>query len=248
VANNILGIDDVETLSTSLTAGSIAFSDGSTLTEDNANLFWDDSNNRLGIGTASPTEALDVSGKIALDGTQVAYRPTAFTGTLILGDGGGSLDTGADYNTFVGIGAGQNNTTGSRNTANGYRSLFSNTTGSRNTANGYQAGRYIASGGANETGTYNTFIGADTKALADGDTNEIVIGYNAVGVGSNSVVLGNDSIATTVLKGNVGIGTTNPTKKLDVNGDIRSTNIEIGGDVFFEGLTRNTKNDVVFFD
>jgi hypothetical protein len=51
-----------------------------------------------------------------------------------------------------------------------------------------------------------------------------------------------------VLKGNVGIGTTNPTKKLDVNGDIRSTNIEIGGDVFFKGLTRSTKNDVVFFD
>ena len=85
-------------------------------------------------------------------------------------------------------------------------------------------------------------------ALADSGTNEIVIGYNAVGVGSNSVVLGNDSIATTVLKGNVGIGTINPTKKLDVNGDIRSTNIEIEGDVFFKGLTRNTKNDVVFFD
>ena len=187
---------------------------------------------KLAIGSiTNPAERLDVSGKIALDGTQVAYRPTAFTGTLILGDGGGSLDTGADYNTFVGIGAGQNNTTGSYNTANGY-----------------QAGRYFTGSSALTRPNSSIFLGYNTMALADSGTNEIVIGYNAVGVGSNSVVLGNDSIATTVLKGNVGIGTTNPTKKLDVNGDIRSTNIEIGGDVFFKGLTRSTKNDVVFFD
>jgi hypothetical protein len=55
-------------------------------------------------------------------------------------------------------------------------------------------------------------------ALASGDTNEIVIGASAVGVGSNSVVLGNDSITKTILKGNVGIGTTAPGYKLDVQG------------------------------
>jgi hypothetical protein len=38
----------------SLTAGSIVFSDGSNLAQDNANLFWDDTNDRLGIGTNSP--------------------------------------------------------------------------------------------------------------------------------------------------------------------------------------------------
>lgn len=51
-------------------------------------------------------------------------------------------------------------------------------------------------------------------ALADGDTNEIVIGYNATGLGSNTAVLGNDSIVTTVLKGKVGVGTTSPTAVL----------------------------------
>jgi len=235
------------------TSGYILFSDGSKLAEDSG-LFWDNVNKRLGIGT-TPAQKLDVAGKIALNGIQVAYMPTAYTGTLIIGDGGGSLDTGADYNTFVGIGAGFSNTTGYRNTANGFYSLFSNTTGCYNTANGmyslrsnttgsqntangmyslfsnttgnyntangyaslyynttgsynfglgYQAGLCIADGSTpNETGSNNTFIGSYTKALADGDTNEIVIGYDATGFGDNSVVLGNDDVLKTVLRGEI---------------------------------------------
>lgn len=44
----------------SLTSGSVLFSDGTTIAQDNANLFWDNTNNRLGIGTSSPANALDV--------------------------------------------------------------------------------------------------------------------------------------------------------------------------------------------
>jgi len=259
----------------------------------------------VGIGTTSPTEKLDVTGKIALNGTQLAYMPTDYSGTLILGDGGGSLEAGAVYNTFVGILAGTNNTIGSRNTANGYASLrynttgiqntangmfslFSNTTGNNNTANGYYSlfanttGSYNTANGtyslrsnatgsfnttngyyslfANTTGSFNTavgyaslysnttgsyniatgreagryftgnqaltnpsnsiFLGNNTKALADSGSNEIVIGYYATGIGSNSVTLGNDSITTTALKGDVGIGTTTPTEKLEVDGNL----------------------------
>lgn len=43
------------------TAGSVVFSDGSKLTQDNASLFFDDTNNRLGIGTAVPRGFLDVN-------------------------------------------------------------------------------------------------------------------------------------------------------------------------------------------
>ena len=45
-----------------LTTGSIAFSNGITLTQDNANFFWDDTNNRLGIGTNAPTDRITVLG------------------------------------------------------------------------------------------------------------------------------------------------------------------------------------------
>ena len=53
----------------SLTSGSVLFSNGTTIAQDNANFFWDDTNNRLGIGTATPANDLhikksaDVGGK-----------------------------------------------------------------------------------------------------------------------------------------------------------------------------------------
>ena len=54
---------------TSFTAGSVIFSNGTILTEDNSNLFWDDTNNRLGIGTATPLDTLHVVGAMELDHT-----------------------------------------------------------------------------------------------------------------------------------------------------------------------------------
>ena len=55
----------------SLTSGSVLFSNGTTIAQDNANLFWDDTNNRLGIGTATPTHPLNV------------YTTTADVGILL---------------------------------------------------------------------------------------------------------------------------------------------------------------------
>ncbi len=220
------------------------------------------STGNVGIGTTNPTYKLDVSGDINLTGRvrvsggQALYVPGGnFTGTMYLGDGGGSLSysSGSDgrYNTAVGIGALYANTTGNYNTANGVNALYSNTTGYSNTANGmsalysnttgyantangvnalfsnttgyfntaegYLAGRYIADGStANQTSYNSLYIGANTRALADGDTNEVVIGYGAIGNGSNSVTLGNTSISKTILQGNVGIGDTTPSSLLTV--------------------------------
>lgn len=50
---------------TQFTAGSVVFAGASGVyTQDNANLFWDDSSNRLGIGTVGPSQKLEVVGNI----------------------------------------------------------------------------------------------------------------------------------------------------------------------------------------
>ncbi len=56
-------------------AGSVIFSDGTKLTQDNANFFWNNTNKRLGIGTNAPAYSLDVAGDVN------------FTGDLRIGTG-----------------------------------------------------------------------------------------------------------------------------------------------------------------
>ena len=46
----------------SLTSGSVLFSNGTTVAQNNANFFWNNANNRLGIGTTTPSYALHVNG------------------------------------------------------------------------------------------------------------------------------------------------------------------------------------------
>ncbi len=55
---------DIPVLTTALTSGSVLFAASGRINQDNANFFWDDTNNRLGINDATPSEALDVTGSI----------------------------------------------------------------------------------------------------------------------------------------------------------------------------------------
>jgi len=223
-----------------LTSGSVLFSNGTTIAQDNSNLFWDDTNNRLGIGTATPTTALDVVGgdarintiRIGLGGGNVADN-TALGASALNVNTSGSGNTAISYFALAANITGSNNTavgsyalrnsTQSNNTAIGYTSFLNLSSGSNNTALGRNSARYIADGSTSLTiANQSVFIGTETKALADSQTNQIVIGYNAIGLGSNSVVLGNDSITKTALKGNVLINTTTDAGyKLDVNGTAR---------------------------
>jgi hypothetical protein len=114
--------------------------------------------------------------------------------------------------------------TGSSNTGIGTSVLFSLITGSENNALGRNAGRYFGAGtSALTSASASIFIGFNSRANAVGETNQIVIGNEALGLGSNTVVLGNDSIVTTSLKGNIGIGKTNPSTRLDISGSTTIT-------------------------
>ena len=72
----------------SLTSGSVLFSNGSTIAQDNANFYWDDTNNRLGIGTATPESSLHILGASAIlyiDGNSAGTQTSS---TLRLRTGG----------------------------------------------------------------------------------------------------------------------------------------------------------------
>jgi len=157
----------------------------------------------VGIGTTAPAAKLDVVGGDALiNGVKV-------------GRGAGNVDT----NTVVGNLALNNNVASGANTSIGYTSMLNVTSGNSNVVIGSAASRYIADKSTAATIINNSLlIGFRTSPLADSQTNQIVIGYDATGLGSNTVVLGNSSIITTALRGNVGIGTTAPATLLDVNG------------------------------
>ena len=136
----------------------------------------------------------------------------------------GYFNTTGASNTFVGASAGQSNTTGSFNISVGQIALQNNTSGSSNIALGQQAGRYISDGATGNSITNTSiYIGTNTKALANNQSNQIVIGDSATGLGSNTTVLGNSSTVTTAIYGNLGIGTTSPDALLTVAGANQAT-------------------------
>lgn len=73
---------------TGATAGSVFFAGAAgILAQDNANLFWDDTNDRLGIGTATPSVTLDVRCAAAnANALRVeASQATSYAGVLLYG-------------------------------------------------------------------------------------------------------------------------------------------------------------------
>ena len=162
--------------------------------------------------------------------TQLPANPTG-TGNMIVGAlSGKDLTTGFEnavfgylagqdlttgyQNTLIGTNAGANLTEGMRNTIVGWRALWNVVLGSQNVALGSQAGRYFgAATSALTEAQQSIFIGQLARALANNSINEIVIGNNAIGHGSNTATIGNPDIDLSVLFGNVVVKDTSPTPK-----------------------------------
>lgn len=126
--------------------GSVQFNDLGKFGGDEADFFWSSHLKRLGIGTQTPNEQLEITGNLRLP------ISTASAGVIMSG-ANPFIHNFGNKNTFLGVGAGNFSTIGEGNTGNGVNALSRNTTGTCNTAMGAETLQ------ANEEGDNNTAIG-----------------------------------------------------------------------------------------
>lgn len=152
-------------------------------------------------------------------GLNAGNRNTTGISNTILGSGAGFNNTSSSLNTFIGQVAGANNSIGGSNTflgsssgnsnnigANnvfvGANAASNNTSGSGTVAIGAGAGRYISGGSTVMAyGNNSVFIGQAAYPRADGQTGQIAIGNAAVGLGSNTTVVGTSAITANFVYG-----------------------------------------------
>jgi len=167
-------------------------------------------------------------------GTRAGYRCVSGHDNTFVGDRAGEQTNGFN-NTFLGSEAGVINVSGHNNT------FLGNYTGSNNTAGSHNIFLGTVSGGFNEDGANNVFIGSlagRSNISGNGNTllgylsdlgsqtldNATAIGQHALATQSNTLILGGiNGVNGAPADTRVGIGTTTPTEKLEVAGNIKLT-------------------------
>lgn len=139
--------------------------------------------------------------------TLLGYRAgrliTCGSSNTVVGANAALATTIGIRNTVIGNSASESNIYGNRTTAVGMNALLNSVASSDVVAIGQNAGRYYTGNVANIICDTSVYIGSETKAKADGGLNEIVIGYNVIGNGSNTATMGNSSVTATYLPGQV---------------------------------------------
>lgn len=163
------------------------------------------SNTTGGINTALGREALyfnTTGGSNSAFGYAALYKNTSGGFNMAIGRQAMYENLAGTHNAAIGYQSLYYNTSGTYNLAIGTQALLANTTGSNNVALGWDAGRYHANGStALQTPANSIYIGAQCRGKDNSDNNSIVIGYQAIGQGANTTVIGNTSTILTVFPG-----------------------------------------------
>jgi len=231
--------------STSFTTGSIVFAGASGIySQDNTNLFWDDTNNRLGVGTPTPGATIDVAGNIRMsagspnielnNGGPMVYSPAG--NTLSFATGGGPSTPQEKFRIGSsgqwGIGGATYGTSGQVFTSGGSGAAptwTTPTTGTVTSVSGTGSvngitltGTVTSSGNITLGGTLSgvslTSQVSGTLPVSNGGTGATTLtsGYLVKGNGTSAV-----SASVVYETGtNIGIGTTSPVEKLRVEGNV----------------------------
>jgi hypothetical protein len=212
------------------TSGQVAFFNGTTTQTGDTNLFWDNTNKRLGIGTTSPSSKLHIAGDIKID------QPYAFVfvnGQKIRDDGGGGLRISSGYSihNIVGTGATGVYTINGGNVGIGTISPTNKLTilGADDTvpALGTSGGKLGIFNGVSGTPIYGLLQGV----LGNGNSYLQVQRIDGTATAYDLFLQPNG--------GNVGIGITSPVAKLDVNGNVKATGFKTPTGTPNQALTAN---------
>ena len=152
---------------------------------------------------------------------------------VAFGNGALFSNTTGFVNTAIGDSSAYSKTTGNSNIAIGSNALYFNTSGGSNVAIGPNAmtsenigtGNIAIGGGSlNSTtfGSYNIGLGASSRTATSGDDYSIVIGYQAIGNGSNTTTIGSSTNYGTYLFGSTIQEITPTTNTLGFGGNVRT--------------------------
>jgi hypothetical protein len=194
--------------------------------------------NNIGIGSNVLSANTIGSNNIAFGSSSLRYLVSATAGET-------------DKNISIGNSSMESAITAAENTSIGSNALSKITTGNSNIAIGSSAGAYNnattgpqgTSSGYLTSSTNSIFIGTMALSNTTSSTNEIVIGSNAKGNGSNTAVIGNTSITSATINGDLNLpritaSTSTTTGALQVGGGAGIVgNVNVGGTLGVTGAT-----------
>jgi len=164
----------------------------------------------IALGINALRDMTSATGNVAIGASALSKNNS--NGNIAIGYNA-SINTTGGNNTIVGFGALSAATTASQNTAMGVSALQSVSTGNFNAVFGNAAGTALT------TGSRNLAIGNDTAFPNNAGDYQMNIANGIFGTGMNGSV--------TAPAGNIGIGTTAPSEKLEVAGKTKTTALQV---------------------